>query len=311
MKVFRRAPALAPHIDGREDAPVHRHQMRGEADDHLAPGGERKFLVELGHVAVMADAIGVEAFRDFREQHGLLRRPARAGHARLGVDHDLIEIDRLGLDQRDQRKFGATGVAAGIGDQPRLLDLAPVDFGEAVDRLLLQLGRVVLVAVPFGVSRGVRQPEVGRQVHHLGGRRGAQQLLDHLLRGGVRQRAEGDVEPGFGPVEPLDGDQLRQIVRRELRKHVAHRLAGAALGGEQHDFGARMPQQHAHQLRAGIAGGAEHADLCFGGHGSILIQSLKELPDQGQQRGYRGKSAAAKIRRHGGRFTRESAPVPG
>jgi hypothetical protein len=72
-----------------------------------------------------------------------------------------------------------------------------------------------------------------------------------------------------------------------------------------------VAQQQAHQLRAGIAGGAEHADFRFNGHGSILIQSLKGLPDQGQQRGHRERrSAAAKIRRHGKRFIRESAPVP-
>ena len=46
-------------------------------------------------------------------------------------------------------------------------------------------------------------------------------------------------------------------------KHCPHLLAGAALGGEQHDVGAGMAQQHPHQLRAGIAGGAEDADLRF------------------------------------------------
>ncbi len=249
----------------------------------------------------MPHAVGVEAFRHFREQHGLLGRPPCAGHARLGVDHDLVEIDGLGLDQRDQRQLRAGCVAAGIGHQPRVSDLAPVDFGEAIDRFLLQLGRVMLVAVPFGVSRRIGQPEIGRQVDHLGRRRLRQQFLDHLLRGGMRQRAERDVEAGCGPVEPFDGDQLRQLERRELREHVAHRLAGAALGGEQHDLAARVPQQHPHQLRAGIAGGAEHADFRFGGHESILIQSLKELPDQGQQRGCyqgrkcRGHSPAARV----------------
>ncbi len=285
--------------------------MRGEGDDHLPPGGQRKLLVELGHVAVMPHPIGVEALRHLREQHRLLGRPARPGHARLGVDHDLVEVDGLGLDQRDQRQFRAGCVAAGIGDQPRLFDFAPVDFAQAIDCFFLQLRRMMLMAVPFGVSGRVGEPEIGGEVDDLGGRRLRQKRLHHLLRGGMRQRAERHVEGGLGPVEPLDGDELRQFERRELRKHVAHRLAGAALGGEQHDLSSRVPQQHPHQFGAGIARGAEHADFRFGGHESILIQSLKELPDKGQQRGcYRGESAAAKIRRHGGRFTRESAPVP-
>src|SRR5450759_2246857 len=40
MKVFRRPAALASHIDGGENPPIHRHQMRGKADDHLAAGRE-------------------------------------------------------------------------------------------------------------------------------------------------------------------------------------------------------------------------------------------------------------------------------
>ena len=190
MKILRRPAAPAPHIDGRENAPVHRHQMRREGDDHLAAGGQRKLLVEFGHVAVMADAIGVEALRHFREQHRLLRRPPAPVMPDLASIDDLVGLDRLGLEQRDQRQLRAGGVAARIGDQPRLLDLAPIDLDEAVDRLLLQLGRVMLVAVPLRVGRRIGEPEVGRQIDHLGRRRLCQKILHHLLRGRMRQRAE-------------------------------------------------------------------------------------------------------------------------
>ena len=47
----------------------------------------------------------------------------------------------------------------------------------------------------------------------------ARRSLDHLLRGGVRQRAEGEVEAGLLPVDAFDRDQRRQLERRELRKH--------------------------------------------------------------------------------------------
>ena len=86
--------------------------MRREADDHLAAGGQGKFLVELGHVAVVADAVGVKAFGYFREQHLLSRRPARSGHARFGVDDDLVGIDRLGLEQRDQRQLARSSCSS-------------------------------------------------------------------------------------------------------------------------------------------------------------------------------------------------------
>ena len=41
------------------------------------------------------------------------------------------------LNQRRQGQLRAGGVAARIGDQPRLADVAPVDLDQAVDRLLL------------------------------------------------------------------------------------------------------------------------------------------------------------------------------
>ena len=132
-------------------------QMRRKGHDHLPPGRQRKLLIELGHVPVMADAIGVEAFRHFREQHRLFGRASRAGHAGLGVDDDLVELDRLGLDQRDQRQLRAGRVAAGIGDQPGLLDLAPVDFGQPIDGFFLQLGGVMLVAIPLRIGRRCRR----------------------------------------------------------------------------------------------------------------------------------------------------------
>ena len=148
--------------------------MRREGHDHLPAGGQGEFLVELGHVAVMADAIGVEAFGDFGEQHLLLRPPARAGHARLGVDDDLVRIDGLGLEQRNERELGAGRVAAGIGDEPRRLDRAADRFRSGRTRLLLQFGREMLVAVPARVSGRIGQAEIGRQVDDLG--RGARAI---------------------------------------------------------------------------------------------------------------------------------------
>ena len=231
--------------------------------DHLAAGGPGKFLVELGHVAVVADAVGVKAFGYFREQQILARRPARSGDARFGVDDDLVGIDRVRLQQRDQRQLGAARVAAGIGDEPRRLDLAPIDFGQAVDRVLLQLRRGVGVAVPARISRRIGETEVGRKIDDLGARRPRQQILDHRLRRAVRQRAERKIKPERLPIGGIERRQRRQGVGQELRKHVRHRLAGPAIGREQHDLYARMADEQPHQFRAGIAGGAEHADSGF------------------------------------------------
>ena len=96
--------------------------MRRKGHDDLTATGLRELLIEFGHVAVVADTIGVETFRHFREQHFLFGGPARTGHAGFGVDDDLVGVDRLGLQQRNERELGASRVAAGIGDQPRLFD---------------------------------------------------------------------------------------------------------------------------------------------------------------------------------------------
>src|SRR5262245_22461321 len=100
MKVFRGPAPPSPDIDGRQDAAVHRHQMRRERYDQLSAGGERKLLVELGHVPMMTNAIGVEALRNLREEHGLPGGAPCSGHAGLGIDHNLVELDRLVLDER-------------------------------------------------------------------------------------------------------------------------------------------------------------------------------------------------------------------
>ena len=113
MQVRRRGGAAAD-IDGGENSPVHGHEVRGEGDDDWAAGSGGELLVELGHVAVMADAIGVEALRHLREQHLLPGCPTRAGHARLGVDYDLVGVDRLRPQQRDERQLCARGETSGL-----------------------------------------------------------------------------------------------------------------------------------------------------------------------------------------------------
>ena len=157
MQLLRRCACAAADVDRREDAAVHRHQMRREADDHLAAGGLGEFLVELRHVPVMADAIGVDAFGDFREQHLLLGRPpapVMPDLASMTISSGSIALAR---SSGISGKLRAGRVAAGIGDEMRALDLVAIDLDQAVDRLPLQLRRVVLVAVPARVARRGRR----------------------------------------------------------------------------------------------------------------------------------------------------------
>ena len=61
-------------------------------------------------------------------------------------------------------KLRAGGVAAGIGDELRVPDLLAIDLDQAVHRLPLQLGRVMLVPVPARIGGRVGEPEIGREV---------------------------------------------------------------------------------------------------------------------------------------------------
>ena len=62
------------------------------------------------------------------------------------------------------------------------------------------------------------------------------------------------------PVDLLPGDQLRQVEHEEMRKHLAHRLAGMRVRGQRDDLDVRMPGGEADEVGARIARCAENAD---------------------------------------------------
>ena len=206
-----------------------------------------------------ADRIGRQALARLAEQRVLLQPAAGAGDARFRVDDDVVDVDQLGFRKRHQREQHRSGIAAGTGDQPRGRDLLPVELGQAVDGLALQFQRPVLMAVPLRVGVLVTQPEVGGHVEDLDPGVGFENRRDDLLRGAVRQPAEHRVETA--PVDLFPFDELRQVEHEEMRKHLAHGLAGMGVGGERRDLGIRMPRQQAHRVGSGVAGRAENADL--------------------------------------------------
>src|SRR6202047_1034658 len=69
VEPLRRNVASSAHVDGGQNASVHRDEVRREAHDHSAPCRLGEFLVALGYVAMMTDAVGVNAFGHFGEQH--------------------------------------------------------------------------------------------------------------------------------------------------------------------------------------------------------------------------------------------------
>ena len=107
----------------REDAAVHRRQVRREDHLHGLAGGPAENLLDLRLMAVLADAVGRDALVALGKVRVQLGRAARAGNAALAIDDDVVRLDPAGLQQRRERQDGRGGIAAGIGDELGLRNL--------------------------------------------------------------------------------------------------------------------------------------------------------------------------------------------
>ena len=152
------------------------------------------------------------------------------------------------------------------------------------------------MAVPLRISILVAQPEIGGHVEDLDPGVGFENRRDDLLRGAVRQPAEHRVEPA--PVDLFPFDEFWQVEHEEMRKHIAHGLAGMGIGGERGDLGIRMPRQQAHRVGSGVAGRAENADLLRAHHaflsGEIVCLSCTAAAAKASGRAARITSANAR-----------------
>ena len=246
-----------------------------------------------------ADRIGRQPLARLAEQRVLLEPAACAGDARFRVDDDVVDVDQPGFRKRHQREQRRRRIAAGTGDQPRRGDLLPVKLGEAVHGFALQFERPVLMAVPLRIGVLVTQPEVGGHVEDFDLGVGFENRRDDLLCGAVRQPAEHRVETA--PVDFFPFDELRQVEHEEMRKHVAHGLAGVGIGSERRDLGIRMPRQQAHRVSSSVAGRAENADL--------LLRS-SSVPLTCQQAPASAACSAPLRPRHPCRDCRAARPAP-
>mmetsp|Transcript_45096 Transcript_45096/g.141231 ORF Transcript_45096/g.141231 Transcript_45096/m.141231 type:complete len:353 (+) Transcript_45096:196-1254(+) len=254
LELRRVHAVLRLHVDGLEDTARHGHEVRREVDDgrgRRAGGleGAIEALLDLRRVAVGGDAVGVNAVGNLAEERALLGGTPRPGGAAFRVDDDIIRLDEALLEQRDERQLRGRGVAARVRHEARLGDVPAGHLGEAVDGLLLELHGDVRLTVPLLVGVNVGEAEVRRQVDDLDVFR---QLLDGLLRLGVRQAREDNVHVVV--VHVVHGDEVRQrLLRRELREHRRERLPGLAVRRQRRDLHERVLQQDAHELRAGVA----------------------------------------------------------
>ena len=217
-----------------------------------AKAGE--LLLDLGDVAVAADAVRLHALVDLAEHQVLLRLAAGAGHAGLGVDDEVG--DQPGSREGREGQQGRRRVAAGRPDD-RGLPVAkggepgPVELGKAVDGLAEQVGPRMLEAVPAGIVGGVPEAEVGAEVDDR--RAGGRELRDDLGGGTMGQREEDGVRVGDGRVDV----EARAV---EVDVGPADRLVAAAATHQPHDLDVRMARQQADELGADVAGGTDDGD---------------------------------------------------
>ena len=156
LERIARAGRLA--VAGREDAAGHRREVRRE--QHRA--AQRHF--HLSRVTVIEQPIGREASVDRAEAGRFLGFAAGAADARGGVDDQAVRLDQPGIDQGLQREDRRSRVAARGRDRLRAADRLAIELGNAVDELAEQLRRLVRMAVPALVGRGVVEPEVGAEI---------------------------------------------------------------------------------------------------------------------------------------------------
>ena len=98
-----------PGVDDREDAAVHRHQVRREDHLHRLARRPAENLLDLRLMAVLADAVGRDALVALGKVRVQLRRAARAGNAALAIDDDVVRLDQPALSS------GASGRMADVG----------------------------------------------------------------------------------------------------------------------------------------------------------------------------------------------------
>ncbi|MNP41046.1 hypothetical protein D3C76_1347250 [compost metagenome] len=128
-QIFLRICALKLGVHRAHNPPCHRCQVRRKRHRHRFAGDLTQGLLDLGDMLMLVDFIHFHIFIDFRVMVRQVHAPARAGHARLGVDDDAGRIDPACAQCRDQAEQGSGWIAARVGDELLAFDFVAVDFG--------------------------------------------------------------------------------------------------------------------------------------------------------------------------------------
>ena len=221
-------------------------------------GDPGQLLLDLGDVAVAADAVRLHALVDLAEHQVRLGLATGARDAALGVDHEVA--DQPGARERRQGEQGRGRVAAGRADDrdrrvDQRLELGAMELRQPVDRVVEEVGPRMLEAVPARVVGRVAEAEVGAEVDD---------------RGAGGDEVGGDLRPGaVGECQEDTAIRRGGMLRRRIVEVSAWRRCGwtpvdgvvVAVPADQPDqFDVRVPGEQPDQLATDIPGRPDDPD---------------------------------------------------
>ena len=237
--------------------------MRGE-DDAI---GQAKDLLNLGRVAMLAHAVGLQVLVSAAKMRTSVAGLAGTRHTADGInDHGAALGNPASAHGGRGGKARCGGIATGAGDQHGFavgmvgcggLQVLAEQLGQTEGTGLEQLGARMLGGIPSLKNGRVVQTVVGRKIK-AGDARCKQR--GHLCHGSRVRHGQKD------RVAVLE---LRGIMRRkdkiayagEARVHRRQRLAGIGVGRNGSKFKLGMTEDEANELGSGISSRADDSNL--------------------------------------------------
>ena len=230
----------------------------GSQPARSAPTGKSELLLDLRAVAMTGDAIGADAFIDFREQHLRLGIPPRTGNSALGVDDDIIQRGRRGPAAR-ARAARQSSSSPGSPRCERLRRATPVEVRAMQLRQPVhrgprkQLGMGMLEAVPARVVGGVAKAEVGTEIDD---RHSPFSDLGASEAAAPCGRARKTESMSVGSTSSL----ITASTAERCGWLVARGSSCRSRPDETAQLDKRMTREQSDQLPAGVAGGTHNRD---------------------------------------------------
>ena len=187
--------------------------------------------------------------------------PPGAAHPTQAVGDDVIRLDQLVAEQRNQRQQNTGWITAGARDQSCAGNFVAINLRQSVDRVAQEAGCAVFVRVKLEVSCGIFDSEIGAEIDdpHAGLQKRARKIDCDAMR--QSEKRDLDFCRDFfrrGVGEPQRSGGRMQT---STRKNFGHGFARGLARSYRHQLRPRMTQKQAHQLLARITGRAKNCDL--------------------------------------------------